>query len=287
MAETKKISFKKVDHPLSRANSFIMYEEDEQGPQDPAGDIHFNPQLVIVLQGTWTFSQGGKSMLCRSGQVCLSGPYQPHAASLPPGRTRYLGVTLDFYSISNFTPFQDVNYLQLFLGDPADFCPIHSRRDRAFVLSIARRLSYYHRKQPPGYKTGQYLELHRLLWFLASRIKLPENLPRRSIMQIYPALLLVQNSHDHLLPLDEAAEACNLSRSRFSAVFKEHMGISFNAFALRHRLNAAANLLCSSPECSMKEVAQESGFSDVSHFYRAFKRIFHCTPLEFTRRNQS
>lgn len=286
MEETKKTLFKKVEHHLSRANSFAVYEEYEQGPQSPPGDIHFDPQLVIVLRGSWEFKQGGRSELCRSGQICLSGPYQPHSASFLPGRTHYLGVTLDFYSISNFTPFQDVNYLQLFLQDPAEFSPVQTRRDRAFVLSIGRRLSYLHRKRPPGYRTGQYLELHRLFWFLRSRIKLPETLPRRSIMQIYPALLLIQSNQSRLIPLDEAADACNLSRSRFSAVFKNHMGISFNAFALRSRLHAAADLLISAPEKSMKEIALVSGFSDVSHFYRAFRKVFQCTPLEFTRDHQ-
>ena len=287
MEEQKRPVYKKVEHNLSRANSFALYEDISTGPQEPPGDMHFDPQLVIVLKGSMEFEQGGKRVLCRSGQLCLSGPYQPHCARFFEGTTRYLGFTLDFYSLNSFTPFQDVNYLQIFLRDPADFCPIQSRRDRAFVLRIGRKLHWLELKKPAGYKTGQYLEIHRLLWFLHSRLGQPGNLPYRSILQISPALLLVQNSQDRLLPLDEAANACNLSRSRFSAVFREHMGISFNAFALRRRLNAAAGLLLTSPERSMKEIAQESGFSDVSHFYRAFKNVFHCTPLDFIRKHQS
>ena len=287
MEKKKRPVYRVVDHHLSRANSFALYEDVSAAPQEPPGDMHFDPQLVIVLQGSMEFEQGGKRVLCRSGQLCLSGPYQSHSARFFEETTRYLGFTLDFYSMNSFTPFQDVNYLQLFLQDPADFCPVQTRRDRAFVLRIGRKLHWLERKKPAGYKTGQYLEIHRLLWFLHSRFSQPGNLPYRSILQIYPALLLVQNSQDRLLPLDEAANACNLSRSRFSAVFREYMGISFNAFALRRRLNAAAGLLISSPECSMKEIAQESGFSDVSHFYRAFKNVFHCTPLDFLRKHQS
>ena len=287
MDEKKRPVYKKVEHNLSRANSFALYEHVSTAPQEPPGDMHFDPQLVIVLKGSMEFEQGGKRVLCRSGQLCLSGPYQPHCARFSAEKTHYLGFTLDFYSLNSFTPFQDVNYLQIFLRDPADFCPIQSRRDRAFVLRTGRKLHWLEQKKPAGYKTGQYLEIHRLLWFLHSRLGQPGNLPYRSILQISPALLLVQNSQDRLLPLDEAALACNLSRSRFSAVFREHMGISFNAFALRRRLNAAAGLLLTSPERSMKEIAQESGFSDVSHFYRAFKNVFHCTPLDFTRKHQS
>ena len=287
MDEKKRPVYKKVEHNLSRANSFALYEDISTGPQEPPGDMHFDPQLVIVLKGSMEFEQGEKRVLCRSGQLCLSGPYQPHCARFFEGTTRYLGFTLDFYSLNSFTPFQDVNYLQIFLQDPADFCPVRNRRDRAFVLRIGRKLHWLELKKPAGYKTGQYLEIHRLLWFLHTRLGQSGHLPYRSILQISPALLLVQNSQDRLLPLDEAANACNLSRSRFSAVFREHMGISFNAFALRRRLNAAAGLLLTSPERSMKEIAQESGFSDVSHFYRAFKNVFHCTPLDFTRKHQS
>lgn len=281
MAEKKNTVFKKVEYHLTPAESFMLADVSEAGPAEPAGDIHFNPQLIIVLSGTLEMIQAGKTTLCRSGEMCLTGPYLPHCARLPKGITRYLVITFDFYSLNSFSPFQDVNYLNLFLSAPAGPECTPTRRDRAIILSLARRIISLQHRKPSNYKTGQYLAIHQILWQLSSRFANLSGQSRKSIMQIYPALLMVQTRQNVLIPLDDAANACNLSRSRFSAVFKEYMGISFNAFALRGRLNAAARTLAAAPDRTMKDIALESGFSDVSHFYRAFRKLFHCTPKEF------
>src|SRR5205807_2035858 len=67
----------------------------------------------------------------------------------------------------------------------------------------------------------------------------------------------------------EAAAHCGISRSRFDAVFQKTMGLSFARFALRYRLSSAAVQLLQSDD-PMKTIAADWGFTDASHFNRAF-----------------
>lgn len=278
MGRTKN-TFEKVEHQLSRSECFIILDINDEGPEPPYGDVHFAPQMIIMLHGEVIVEQANRRIVCRGGDVCLTAPYLPHSVSLGEGRSHYLVVTFNFFALNDFSPFDDVNYLQLFVQPEL---PPPTRHNRAEIIHLARKISALGKKQPTNFRTGQFIHLQQILWLLTSRIDtVPATNSRKNVMQIYPALLLAQSSCDKLISLDEAADACNLSRSRFSAVFKKYMGVSFNAFAMRGRLSAIALKLLSGEASSMKEIALESGFADVSHFYRTFRQIFNCTPLEF------
>lgn len=279
MTERRTQIFEKVDHRLSRAESFIILDITDEGPEPPYGDVHFSPQMIVMLHGEVIVEQANRRIVCHSGDICLTAPYLPHSVSLGPGVSHYLVITFDFYSLNDFSPFDDVNYLQLFMHPEL---PVSDRHERAEIIRLARKISQLGKKRPFNYRTGQYLYIHQLLWLLSTKVGNSDGvLSRKSITKLYPALLLAQSCNDKLISLDEAADACNLSRSRFSTVFKKYMGTSFNAFAMRVRLGAAAGKLLHGDARSMKEVALESGFADVSHFYRTFRQIFNCTPLEF------
>lgn len=279
MGRKKNTAFEKVEHQLSRSESFIILDITDDGPEPPYGDVHFAPQMIIMLHGEVIVEQANREIVCHGGDVCLTAPYLPHSVSLGAGRSHYLVVTFNFFALNDFSPFDDVNYLQLFVQPEL---PPPTRHNRAEIIHLARKISTLGKLRPANYRTGQFLYLQQILWLLTSRIDTaPAVNSRKNIMQIYPALLLAQSCNDKLISLDEAADSCNLSRSRFSAVFKKYMGISFNAFAMRGRLSAIALKLLHGEGNSMKEIALESGFADVSHFYRTFRQIFNCTPLEF------
>ena len=84
------------------------------------------------------------------------------------------------------------------------------------------------------------------------------------------------------ITLQSAAEALFVSPSYLSKVFKETIGIGFAAFLGGVRLDKAAELLYKTQK-SITEVCMESGFNNLSHFIRSFKRRFGCSPAAFRR----
>jgi len=81
------------------------------------------------------------------------------------------------------------------------------------------------------------------------------------------------------LDLSQVARAVNLSTSRLRHLFTLQTGISPMHYAKAVRLQRARSLMLQS-FLTVKEVTTQSGFSDVSHFVREYKRVFGETPSE-------
>ncbi len=84
--------------------------------------------------------------------------------------------------------------------------------------------------------------------------------------------------------LDEAAHSCGLSRRRFSQLFKEVTGSSWNDRLIELRIGHACCLL-ETMNSSIQSVAFECGFDDLSHFYRTFQSRVGATPTRYRERS--
>jgi AraC family L-rhamnose operon regulatory protein RhaS len=85
--------------------------------------------------------------------------------------------------------------------------------------------------------------------------------------------------------LDEAARCTCLSRRQFTQVFRRITGLSWHQFVLRERLNHARDLILHSDK-SIVAIAFESGFEELSGFYRLFKRAFGSSPSALRQKGQ-
>lgn len=82
------------------------------------------------------------------------------------------------------------------------------------------------------------------------------------------------------LSLDDMASAAKVSRFHFARSFKSSTGQTPYQFVLSQRIERAKVLLLQN-RLSLREVAQESGFSDQSHLTRHFRRATGTTPRGF------
>lgn len=93
--------------------------------------------------------------------------------------------------------------------------------------------------------------------------------------------------HDYCLahlsePLEVAdlADAAGCSRSHFSRRFREVEGISPHDFIIGLKMRLAVRLLQTSA-ASVKEIAAQCGFDDVSYFCKVFRKVHSLTPGEY------
>jgi AraC-like DNA-binding protein len=98
-------------------------------------------------------------------------------------------------------------------------------------------------------------------------------------LQIQDFLL---HHHKARAPVRALARHLGLSESRTTHLVRELFGCSAIQLANRMRLRAAASLLRGS-SLPVLEVCLGSGFQDVSHFHRAFRKEFGATPLQYRR----
>lgn len=81
---------------------------------------------------------------------------------------------------------------------------------------------------------------------------------------------------------EECARALGVSAPYLSRVFKKGMQIGFTAYLNRTRLKAAEKLLMAG-NMSMTEIAEQVGFSTVSHFISNFRASYRVTPAKYRR----
>ncbi len=90
-------------------------------------------------------------------------------------------------------------------------------------------------------------------------------------------------SHEYC-PKDakEIAEKLNISTSYLQHLYKSFFGIALNQDIIKARIEYAAHLL-NGTGCSITEVARLSGYDNLEHFSRQFKKIKGCAPSKYKK----
>ena len=84
------------------------------------------------------------------------------------------------------------------------------------------------------------------------------------------------------LRIEDYAELCHRSLSAFKREFQQIYKETPGRWIMKRRVERAANLLANSDQ-SVSQIAFETGFEDLSHFSRVFKKITGKNPSEYKK----
>lgn len=98
--------------------------------------------------------------------------------------------------------------------------------------------------------------------------------------KITPAIQYIADNYSQKVSVNQLASICNMSASNFSLWFKKSTGFSLRAYMNKYRISMAKTLLLES-DLNIKEISQQLGFSDISHFIRRFKSVEKMTPHKY------
>lgn len=93
--------------------------------------------------------------------------------------------------------------------------------------------------------------------------------------RIINAIKYMDANFEKVLSLEEVAEKCFLSPTRFLHLFKEKTNLTFRRYQLWNKLIKSLPFLVKN---SITETAYTFGFTDNSHYTRTFKETFGVTP---------
>ncbi|MCF6313052.1 MAG: AraC family transcriptional regulator [Verrucomicrobiales bacterium] len=99
---------------------------------------------------------------------------------------------------------------------------------------------------------------------------------------IAAAVAMISGHFHEPLKLSDILDAVPVSRPTFSRHFKRSTGRSFITFLTEIRIANACRELTTSQK-SVTQIAEDSGFNDLSHFNRMFRRQMNCSPLAYRR----
>lgn len=118
--------------------------------------------------------------------------------------------------------------------------------------------------------------LLRLVALLSPKNSKPQS---ESEISMFKEAEFISNHYTEEIDLNECAERCNLSRSRFTHLFTQTVGTSPLQYQQQLRLEQACELLRSST-LSVGEISDGVGFKDALYFSRIFKKKTGLTPSD-------
>lgn len=83
-------------------------------------------------------------------------------------------------------------------------------------------------------------------------------------------------------PLQDILAPYNYNHSYMARAFKKHVGMTMSEYFVLQKVNYAS-LLLRSKSSSISEIAELSGFNNLSYFNRCFKAHFSVTPREYRK----
>ena len=92
----------------------------------------------------------------------------------------------------------------------------------------------------------------------------------------------IQQNYMGKILLREFGEQFHLSEKYISRYFKEHFHITLSQYVTYLRLEHAKQML-QETDISVREVAMQSGYQNISYFIRSFKKTYGVSPLKYRK----
>jgi len=233
--------------------------------------------LIYTLGGRGRFGHAGGDLIVGEGDLVLLRPKIRHDYGLEPALGRWDLLWAYFFPRAEWLPLLRwpagaLGLLRLTLSDSAA---------RA---GIVRQLQETHRLNIRPHRLREALAMNALEKVLL----LCDSVNPRSGGPVIDAR--VRHAMDYLCehlaePMTQSrlARACGLSVSRLAHLFRDQTGQTPRQFLEFQRLARARHLLAHTQE-SIGAIAADSGFPDLFHFSKRFKRHFAASPRRYRAR---
>ncbi len=152
---------------------------------------------------------------------------------------------------------------------------------RLKIKNSFRAMLIEHMQRRDGGSTAVWCQLAELLIFLTRVIKEQRKLPDtdQRAMAFAGSLYFINKNFYRPIKVEELADLANLSYRRYTEEFKRSTGKTVTQYLCEIRVEYAKRVMLETGD--IVYAAFESGFGDLAHFYRVFKKMTGSTPKRF------
>lgn len=257
---------------------------------------HYFMEIIYMIEGTVIMNCDDKSFIAGESDMVLFLPHQVHSIySAAPMPVKYYVLKFDLGQLapaSIYSTASGVNFGGIFRNTKD--CKEAVLKFGAYELSdnyidIFNLMCDEVRKKEYGYGIKMQACISSLLidiirmWrkngFDTDKV-LKQATEEESIN------IITEYIDKHIqenIKVEELASLCNMSYSYFAKTFNRMYGQSCKKYIEFVRLCKAETLLLTT-NMDMNYISQETGFSDCSHFIKAFKAKYNDTPKQFRQK---
>jgi AraC-like DNA-binding protein len=256
--------------------------------ESPIFHWHDCIEISYVKKGRGCYVVNGNEYIMEPGDVIIFNSLEPHFWKAFPPENMIQPVLVFSPSLiwSGETNIFDYQYLKVFSEKSTNFSnklpPKHPVTKEIFNLLIEMSLEYENKQV--GYKLMLKAKLLQLITYLIrffqddSKSLEDTRIKQSQLERLNSSLEFINANYIKDIRLSQVASIACMSSSYFSTFFSKTLGLPFKEYLIRLRIKHAAGLLNTTNK-SITEIALESGFNNLSNYYKAYKK-YNVPPLE-------
>ncbi|MBX2924136.1 MAG: AraC family transcriptional regulator [Chitinophagaceae bacterium] len=271
------------------SNSFLVRRFNEKAFSAP---YHFHPELelTLILKGEGKRYVGNNMSQYTAGDLVLLGPDLPHCWKLESrakGKVNASSLVLQFRKDclgADFFTNKEMTVIHNLLQKSIYGIQFLNRSAKA----AAGKLLDLDKEPHPFKKMILFLEaLHTLAiskeFVLLNKEKEATVASFADQSRINDVMAYIVEHFKKQITLDKAAAIAGMTPTAFCKYFKRVTRKTFIETVLEYRINYAMQQLVNTDH-SISHISFESGFGDVSHFYKTFRTKQKLSPLHYRKR---
>jgi AraC-like DNA-binding protein len=239
--------------------------------QRPRGLRQWHVQLDVA--GSRWFSVGGERQEVRAGDLLLIEPNTPmfYDVVSRPAKTFWIlfHPPAHWFPLLRWKPWLP-GVTRLRLCDPVRQVKIQRSFEK--ILAVLKS----------GQAMAEVLAMHHLESLLLWRCHrwLPGELRVGRHPRIEEVIAYIVEHVAVPIRVTDLARVAGLSETRFTAVFKQSVGMAPMQYLTRYRMQRACTQLLSTNQL-VKQISNEVGYQDVAQFSARFRRLLGVSPLHY------
>jgi len=259
------------------------------GPEAFEAPYHFHPayELTYIVNGTGKRYIGSHQNDFGAGDLVLIGPNIPHCWKLEPADQSDAGAIVVQFSEATLGATLLTKKELAAVSKFLEYATIGVCFENSISGSIGQQLRILDQKTEFYRFTGLLEVLQQLSEAPTRTVFSPQNAVaiQHSVSQqrLSPVFAYLVESYRGKVSLEKAASLAHMTPQAFCKYFKKATRKTFMETVMEYRINYAAQQLTQTDK-PVSEISFQSGFPDVSFFYRAFKRMMKFSPSDYRRR---
>lgn len=251
--------------------------------ESPIFHWHDCIEISYVKKGRGCYVVNGKRYIMGLRDVIIVNSLEPHCWEVFPPENMIQPVLVFSSSLiwSGETNIFDYQYLKPFSKKSTNFSNKlphnHPATKNIFNLLVEMSLEYENKQL--GYKLmlkAKLLEIiTNLIRFFQDNTKDFEDVHIKQVKleRLNTTLEFINSNYINDIRLAQGASIACMSIGYFSTFFSNTLGLSFKEYIIRLRINHAIELIGTTHK-SITEIAMESGFNNLSNYYKAYRKFY-------------
>lgn len=257
---------------------------------------HQEFEFLVLTEGKVLFTIEDRKYVMNPGDIVfINSNYLHMAKNICGGVCSFYAIDFSYHVLNeDIHSIFSKKFIRPILNDKyvfPEFMPVSEDEDKCWQKDIRNYLHEIGECPEHELEPFELMIRSRILaiWDILDkncvRAQKDNDIESRYSERLEPVIFYIKENYAYEITLGELAAILPMSEGQFSRVFKQTMKLSPIQYLMRYRILQSCKLL-QDTEKKIGEIANLSGFNNISYFNRVFLNTIGCTPKEY-RENSS